>query len=89
MNGNYNLNYSNENIEVSLDLGDKTNFKLNFSLIKSDAVSSYKDLGPSDTKDNIEIVSVVKEEGDLLDVNFISSIEEKNLQVMYYGTTWR
>lgn len=85
---NYNLNYSNENIEVSLDLGDKTNFKLNFSLIKSDAVSSYKDLGPSDTKDNIEIVSVVKEEGDLLDVNFISSIEEKNLQVMYYGNPY-
>ena len=85
---NYNLNYSNENIEVSLDLGDKTNFKLNFSLIKSDAVSSYKDLGPSDTKDNIEIVSVVKEEGDLLDVNFISSIEEKNLQVMYYGNRY-
>ncbi|MCI9061188.1 MULTISPECIES: hypothetical protein [Romboutsia] len=85
---NYNLNYSNENIEVSLYLGDKTNFKFNFSLIKSDSVSSYKDLGPSDTKNNIEIVSVVKEEGDLLDVNFISSIEEKNLQVMYYGNRY-
>ena len=85
---NYNLNYSNENIEVSLDLDDKTNFKLNFSLIKSDAVSSYKDLGPSDTKNNVEIVSVVKEEGNLLDVNFISSIEEKDLQVMYYGNLY-
>ncbi|MCI6669002.1 hypothetical protein [Romboutsia timonensis] len=85
---NYNLNYSNENIEVSLDLDDKTNFKLNFSLIKSDAVSSYKDLGPSDTKNNVEIVSVVKEEGNLLDVNFISSIEEKDLQVMDYGNPY-
>ena len=85
---NYNLNYSNEKIEVSLDLGDKTNFELNFSLIKSDAVSSYKDLGPSDTKNNVEIVSVVKEEGNLLDVNFISSIEEKDLQVMYYGNPY-
>ena len=85
---NYNLNYSNEKIEVSLDLGDKTNFKLNFSLIKSDAVSSYKYLGPSDTKNNVEIVSVVKEEGNLLDVNFISSIEEKDLQVMYYGNPY-
>ena len=85
---NYNINYSNENIEVSLDLDDKTNFKLNFSLIKSDAVSSYKDLGPSDTKNNVEIVSVVKEEGNLLDVNFISSIEEKDLQVMDYGNPY-
>ena len=85
---NYNLNYSNENIEVILYLDDKTNFKLNFSLIKSDAVSSYKDLGPSDTKNNVEIVSVVKEEGNLLDVNFISSIEEKDLQVMDYGNPY-
>ena len=85
---NYNINYSNENIEVSLDLDDKTNFKLNFLLIKSDAVSSYKDLGPSDTKNNVEIVSVVKEEGNLLDVNFISSIEEKDLQVMDYGNPY-
>lgn len=85
---NYNLNYSNENIEVILYLDDKTNFKLNFSLIKSDAVSSYKDLGPSDTKNNVEIVSVVKEEGNLLDVNFISSIEEKDLQVMDYGNSY-
>lgn len=85
---NYNLNYSNENIEVSLELDDKTNFKLNFSLIKSDAVSSYKDLGPSDTKNNIEIVSVVKEEDDLLDVNFISPIVEKDLQITDFGNPY-
>ena len=63
-----------------------SNYNLNYS--KSDAVSSYKYLGPSDTKNNVEIVSVVKEEGNLLDVNFISSIEEKDLQVMDYGNPY-
>ena len=56
-------------IEVSLDLGDKTNFKLNFSLIKSDAVSSYKDLGPSDTKNNVEVIGNIYENKELLNTD--------------------
>ncbi len=85
---NYKNDYSNENIVVSLELEDKTNFKLNFALIKSNSVSSYNDLGPSDIKNNIEIVSVIKEKNGILDVNFISPIEENQLKVKDFGNAY-
>lgn len=85
---NYTEDYKKENIEVNLELEDKTNFKLDFSLIKSDSVSSYKDLGPSDIKNNIEIVSVIREKNSILDVNFISPIEENQLQIKDFGNAY-
>lgn len=77
-----------DNIEIYFELEDGSKVIFNPVLERSGAVSTYGDLGPGDEINGVEIISSIKYDGDTLDVNFISSLENNNLKVSNYGNPY-
>lgn len=82
------------NVDSQYQEGDKITYLLKDSdgeditfdveLVKFESDFDYNDLGPSNVKEGIAIIGVVKEENDILDVNFTSVIEGKDAKVIKY-----
>ncbi|MEF9990701.1 MAG: hypothetical protein RRZ84_02270 [Romboutsia sp.] len=68
---------------IKLENGNNVDFEAHLKNAKS--VSSYSELGPTNTKENISITAIIKEEENNLDVNFLSLVEGLNADVRYYG----
>lgn len=75
-------------IEIYLELEDGSEVKFNPVLEKSGAVSTYGELGPGDKTNGVEIISSIKYDGNILDVNFISSLENNDIKVSDYGNPY-